>query len=402
MTSVRRWRCGSLLSLMLSAMVLVAIPGARAGPAPDLGRRVGSELSAVAVAPGGDVVVVGTVDERFGRSMLLARFGPSGVREWARRWHPRTAENGWGYAWAEDVAVAPDGSIYVAGAVNVTHIEGDAWFVRKYGPNGGLRWQRAEPGWRTEPLAARATTVATGPGGLMVVGIDHHGCCGIADDDGWVRAYGPRGDVRWTRQFEAPSISGTHDRVRDVAISALGRVYVAGSVDMWLEGDTATWVGQTVLVQKLAPGGSLIWSRFLRDGQRADVDQVTAIAAHGDRLVLTGLVNRRHNHAGKAFLARWSFGGNVVWTRSWRENSEDPWDVAVARDGRTYVVGSDRQERGFLRSFKRGGRLAWEALLDRARGGVSFSGVTIGRSIWVVGTVYTNMQERGVLWRFSA
>ena len=109
------------MAIALATTVLITLAGAQPAEAAVVRRTIGDQLSAVAVDAQGDAFVVGTA----GNAMLLAKYGPAGSLLWQRRWEP-FAE---GFVFPADVAVAPDGGVYVVGGVSIPHYEGGSWFI---------------------------------------------------------------------------------------------------------------------------------------------------------------------------------------------------------------------------------------------------------------------------------
>ena len=220
MHMLRRIEKATLGALATIALVLAFLPVATAAPAPTWRRSVGSELGAVAVDDAERAYVTGSKDLRNGSAVVVAKYRPGGARLWKRTWHPDQ-----GYAQGTDVAVAPDGSVYVVGGVNVTGVEGGAWFIRKYSASGQLLWDRKSPGWKTDLSLAENMSAVAASRQFVVVAANHYGCCSIAADDGWIRAYSHHGKRLWTRQFEVPGVpTNTNDRANDVALGGLDRI----------------------------------------------------------------------------------------------------------------------------------------------------------------------------------
>ena len=111
----------------------------------------------VAVAPDGSVYVTGQTLGTAGDVVLL-KFAPGGDLVWQQRWHGGATEAGYG------VAVGADGSVYVAG----TTTAGDGSIVLlKFASGGALTWRKA---WGPAG-GALGVGVAIGPdGNVHVVG----------------------------------------------------------------------------------------------------------------------------------------------------------------------------------------------------------------------------------------
>ncbi len=87
---------------------------------------------------------------------VLEKFDPDGALVWTRTWSP---EGGRTHSSGGLVAVAPDGSVYLAGSVS-SHYEGGGWFLRKY----TLRWSAGLGSRRTRLGARTRIRHPDGPG----------------------------------------------------------------------------------------------------------------------------------------------------------------------------------------------------------------------------------------------
>ena len=387
-----------VLLLVATILVLASLPDAAAAPAPTWRRSFGDRLSSVATDDAGRAYVVGSKEVRVGWALVVARYGPGGSRKWQRSWHPSQS-----WVWGQDIAVAPDGSVYVVGGVNATHTEGGAWFIRKYSAGGRLLWDRKSPGWRTDlSLAEEMTAVAAGRRFVVVAG-NHYGCCSMAADDGWIRAYSHDGRLLWTRQFEVPGVAtATNDRVNDVAVGGLDRIYVGGHVEMQARDDTSERVDHEIVLQKLSPSGSVVWTRMLRDRGVRDYETIVDVGVRGNAVMVTGTRN-----TSRAWLARLTVAGALSWSRVWGRDTAQPSAVAPAGSG-SLVVGTahDPQDDGsdaFVRRYSPHGRLRWELRLEGGHH-VDGTGIAVGSSgTYVTGyRWYPHRDESaGWLWRFA-
>ena len=99
---------------------------------------------------------------------------------------------------------------------------------------------------------------------------------------------------------------------------------------------------------------------------------MTGITARGDPLVATALMNQRYGRdpqPGNVWVAQFSFGGSLMWTRT---ALGDPAGVSVAPSMASFVVGTskDHGDRGldvFVRKYAPDGALVWKHLLEGGR-----------------------------------
>jgi outer membrane protein assembly factor BamB len=398
-----RWVTAAIVAVAM--MVATSVP-ASAAPRVEWMRRAGDHLAAVARTQDGGTVVTGYFGTGTDRPLLVRRYGPKGRLVWSRAWSP--PKGGEAYGW--DVTVAPDGAVYVAGLIGCTGYEAGGFFVRKYSPAGVVRWTRfTSGGWcQLERPAEQATGIAVGGGLVAVVG-HQMGCCGLAMDDAWVRAYRPDGRLLWVHDFEVPGVNpATDDALRAVAVDGSGSVYVTGYVAMAVNDDTATPVDQELVVQKLSRSGARRWTWLLRDRAVKDGDVGTGIALREGRLVVTGAVNRRRYPPSEGWLARFSTDGRVLWRRTWGDPAHAVWpaDVAITSTFAAIVTGS-REDRAsydedlFLRRVAPDGSLRWKTVIggpaDIEGTGVAVVGDHVA---YTTGGRYRVAENAGLLWRW--
>lgn len=376
------------------ALVVMALPPTAAvGAEPDWQRKVGVRADGVAVDDRGRAYVAASTEggSRRRSVVLLAAYGPNGGLRWTRRWTPARA-----WTRGVDVAVGPDGSVYLAGGVGVEGYEGGSWFLARYTSTGHLLWRRATPGWR-DLRATRVTSVAVG-GGMVVIGGLGFGCCSEANDEGFVRAYTFDGELLWHHEVTGPGrLAEHHDGVGDVAVGSRGTVFLTGWVETRRRSDVAERTDVEVLVQKLSADGAEIWTRVLWDHHGRDGDHGVGIAARGNELVVLAYpgsgrwVEFRGTDVGHAWLARFTFDGRVRWTRTWGTHPRDaaqPESVSIGEDGTIYVVGASRDpdEPGidaFARAYTPSGRRLWDLFLGDGRPSLRATDVDVSGSTFV-------------------
>ena len=173
----------------------------------------------------------------------------------------------------------------------------DDGFVRRYSPEGGVRWTSQ---FGVAGVLTRATSVAVSPAGDVYVAGRTLGALGgqtlLGTQDGFLRAYTYDGGYRWTRlDGSATGISLTGATA--VTVNSAGNVDVAGSTDGALAGCTVanpcTLLGATdAYVRQYTRGASVLWTRQI--GTAApDPDSITqgmALAAtRGTALFMGGV-----------------------------------------------------------------------------------------------------------------
>jgi hypothetical protein len=337
-------RLGSVLAglFLVAGMVLVtgvadASTGAEAWTR-QFGTTGTDEAYGVAVAADGSVYVAGRTSGALegslagGTDAFVRKYDAAGNVVWTRQFGTTAAEIALG------VAVSGDGSVYVVGQTGGVLGDSSAGsadaFVRKYDANGNVVWTR-QFGTITVDIA---TGVAVAVDGSVFVVGNTGGVLGDSSSgsvDAFVRKYDANGNVVWTRQF------GTTDEdiASGVAVAVDGSVYVAGETEGGLEGSIAG--GFDAFVRKYDAAGSVVWTRQF--GTAAD-DGASGVAVAGDGSVsvvgYTGGVLGDSSAGGfDAFVRMYDAAGNVVWTRQFGTTAGDFASGVAAADGSVYVAG---------------------------------------------------------------
>ncbi len=202
---------------------------------------------------------------------------------------------------ATDVAVAPDGTVYVTGVATVG-----------YGPDGSKLWARVFPG-------VEGVAVATDAWGNACV----TGRTSNEDCDFVTLKYASDGTETWSAVYSGGA--GSEDEPRDIAVDAEGSVYVTGA---------ATTGHADYATVKYSTDGLQLWVAIY-DGPDGLGDWPVGIAVDGaGNVCVTGRVGR------DPFADDWDIGtvmydadGNELWDATYGGGWS--WSVAcdVAIDG---------------------------------------------------------------------
>ncbi len=223
-------------------------------------------------------------------------------------------------------AGALDGQPY-AGGTDVALI--------KYRADGSREWTRSLGTAGTE----RAYGVAVDADGRVVVtgytNGDLDGAhAGNATDDAFAAQYDADGNRRWLTQFGVPGVA---DRSYSVAVDGTA-VYVGGYTKGALGG--ANQGDKDVFVARLDADGKQVW---LRQTGSAGEDKGMSVAVSGGAVYLAGMTaGELGTSAGgiDGFLARYSAGGDPVWTKQFGTSASDEvWGVAPDPLGGVYLTG---------------------------------------------------------------
>ena len=318
--------------IVVAAMTMTSLPRATAQGSWEWRRGPGRFVEGVAVDDRGNAYITGDVPDgsHFRFAMMLAKYGAGGHLLWMRSWR----EAGRSWARGFDVAVAPDGGVYVGGATGKTWLEGSDSQLWKYTARGHLEWHlspRALVGG-----ANKIVSVAAGRNVVLAAG-QTYGCCDMAIHEGWIRAYRPDGRETWSNRFEAPGVRGTWDGIEAVELDALGRSFAAGHVDMAPQPDRTVKVDEEMLVQSLSRDGELRWSRMSHDRGVKDTDTATGVSAIEGRLLVSGSVD-----GSKGWLGRFTLSGERLWSLRWGPQMQETTTAGVSSAAwdAAYVVGT--------------------------------------------------------------
>lgn len=205
-------------------------------------------------------------------AIFVVKLAPDGSTvTWQRTWE---APNPFVDDTASDVAVGADGSVYVTG--RTLGVRGDALLL-KFDADGALVWQRT---WgRGANDSENGEAVATSPdGSVYVAGGTTNLDTGASSFA--VLKFSADGDLAWQRIWNAGATSGGSA----VGVDADGNVYAAGGaprVGAPFESD--------VIVLKIAPDGALLWQRAYSAGEIADVRGGLTVSPDGSIYVAGGL-----------------------------------------------------------------------------------------------------------------
>jgi len=161
----------------------------------------------IAAAASGAVVVTGYTRSVSvgGLDIILAKYAEDGTRLW------HAVLGGSQNDYGEDVAVASDGSIYVAGTSDSNSV------LAKYDADGNMLWYKGL-------VNAAFKGVAVGGDGIYVVG--ETGAFGAGGLDVLVAKYNAQGDLLWQKTLGGAG----NDRGTKIEVGQDGAIYIVGSM----------------------------------------------------------------------------------------------------------------------------------------------------------------------------
>jgi uncharacterized delta-60 repeat protein len=318
----------------------------------------------------------------FGGALLVAQISLLALAvSQERTWGGTQLDEGSG------VATAPDGSVYVTGSTLSFGVGDRDAFLLKYDAVGTLLWQRtygtasSEPGFRADEFGLDVATSGDGSA-IYVTGQFGNGSVFVAK-------FNAAGDLVWDRTW-----GDNGNFSRGVAVASDGSVYVTG-------GTSTFSVGQgDVFVFKLTPDGLLAWDMTWGDTGH-DSGHAIAINTAGE-VYVAGETNSFV--ANDAFLFKLTPAGTLLWERDWGTLDRDGFPgltaatgVATAPDGSVYITGN-ASDIGELKNivlvkFNPNGDVIWERIGGPGFGGGSDVAVAGDGQVFVTGSILVESRD---------
>lgn len=272
------------------------------------GSFLDEESAGVAAHPQGGVVCAGAfwVTAQFGvlqlqaaqnpKAIFLIRYNNTGQPQWGK------VLDGGSLKAASDLAVAPDGSIYLSGFfqgqlvfgtdTTLTAHGNTDFFLAKFTATGQLIWALncgGQEDTRGEALAVDPVTgdvVATGFYNKQAAFGDETLVANTSDRDVFIARFSADGQVLWARRA-----GGVHDdNVSDLAIDATGHIYLTGSfigVINLADGFSIQSLNgiPDFYLLRYTPDGTPLLARSMGGVLQ---EQATSIALHGENIAISG------------------------------------------------------------------------------------------------------------------
>ena len=275
---------------------------------------VGVTDSSVAVAADGSVYVAGITADGGGDAVLL-KFDPNGNLLWERAWGGADSDS------AGAVATHSDGSVYVAGRATSFGPSSAGVFVLKFNSLGGLVWQRY---W--DDAAGFEAMAVSSDGSIYAASSKLRPESNFSQFDVMVLKLDPAGSLVWARTYGAGEVV---DARGGMAAAADGSIYTAGAIQV----EKGGIVGIAALVLKIGADGSLLFGKQCCT-KGGDTGEGIAVTPDGT-ILLAGTTTRLGSGFQDAFVARLqSSGKKVTGGATWGGTGfESGGAVAAATDG---------------------------------------------------------------------
>ena len=285
---------------------------------------VGVTDSSVAVAADGSVYVAGITADGGGDAVLL-KFAPNGDLLWERAW------GGAAFDSAGAVATHSDGSVYVAGRATSFGASSAGVFVLRFDAAGNLTWQRY---W--DDAAGFEAMAVTSDGSIYAASSKLRPDSNFSQFDVMVLKLNPAGSLAWARTYGAGEVV---DARGGMAAAADGSIYTAGAI----QAEKGGIVGIAALVLKIGADGSLLFGKECCT-KGGDTGEGIAVAPDGT-VLLAGTTTRLGAGFEDAFVARLqSAGKKVTGAATWGGTGfETGGAVAAATDGTVRLAATTSQ-----------------------------------------------------------
>jgi hypothetical protein len=324
--------CLAVLALVVAALVPGLTRTAQAQPLP--GAILWSRLYAgpqhlddvvvdVAIGPDGSVYVAGTRDSGSlidsGQIVLVARYSAGGELIWQRFYAAKInlSES------AAAIAVNRYGDAFVVGSR--TDATGSKLLLLRYDKSGHLKWVRSHRG------------PAQGDGEGTDVAVDGRGECyvtgqatrNLSSSDLLVARYTRSGVLRWTRYWTNPLVNGPDFGV-SIAVTPGGTTVVCG--DTRLNMSKHSWI--TVAFNR---AGRRLWSHMFGTHGNVDNRADQVVIAKDGSVYVSGTVVVKGKR--KAAVVRYGVKGALKWWHPyWGNKTSNDWTAHVAVDTQGNII----------------------------------------------------------------
>jgi len=216
------------------------------------------------------------------------------------------AYGGTGLEYARDVIRTSDGGFLISGTTQAFGAGSDEFMVMKLDASGNLTWVRTIGGTGSDECF-RATQ--TPDGGYAIGGVTYSYGGGVAD--AFVVKLDGTGNFLWNRTFGATG----EDRIHAIITTSDGGIATAGRTINYGAG------GADFLVMKLNSAGTLQWARTCGGSSTDDAYAMTETSDSG--IVVVGLSYSFTATSGDVYIAKFSSGGNFLWSKTYGGASTD-------------------------------------------------------------------------------
>ncbi|HSA32863.1 MAG TPA: SBBP repeat-containing protein [bacterium] len=247
-------------------------------------------------------------------------------------------------AFGKSVAVDNHGNTFVAGYTFVpldgnTYLGGGDIFLTKWALDGTKAWTKQ---WGTAKGENGSAAAVDDDGNMFVTGSTDGSLDGNTNpstaNDIFLTKWTPDGIKAWTKQWG----SSGQDNGSALAVDGDGNIFVVGETADALDGNTAMG-GWDIFLTKWNTDGTKAWTKQSGTASGNSAEGV-AINSNGDIFVTgntQGALDGNTSSGGyDIFLTKWSTDGTKSWTKQWGTSFDDyGYSLAVDSDGNIFVAG---------------------------------------------------------------
>ncbi|MBM4112736.1 MAG: hypothetical protein FJ253_05085 [Phycisphaerae bacterium] len=282
----------------------------------------------VAVAPDGSIVIAGvTTPSGIYTDLFVAKYSPSGALVWMQSW----GNPGGGPDTLGDLAIHDDGSIGVVGHYFPIGSSATVMSIVKYGADGELLWSKSHavnPGGSNQN---QLQSVAFDGGGNLLAG-GYTSSATTLNDAVLLRVDGANGDILWVRTFDGPAHG--FDTGSFVLVDSTDAAVLVGLVSTASnDTDVGLW--------KCNSAGDVLWT-VAHDGAGFSPGDVVFDAKLGpaDSVYFVGASTVGFTGEENATITRYSSSGSLNFAATWNLPGVDRFlSLAVDSSGRAYAAG---------------------------------------------------------------
>jgi len=289
------------------------------------------EARAIAVDAAGNAYVTGTSFGNNGNlDIVTIKYSPTGQVVWTATFDGNN-DNDEG----RDIEVDNSGNVYVTGYSKGGN-QNDVITI-KYNSSGAQQW--ATPYNGTANSVDEGNAIDIDPAGNVYVG-------GITTTNGFdydavTIKYNSSGTQLWADVYDSGN-SG-NDEIRDIAVDAIGNVFVVGSAD-----SSGVSMNVQMMTWKYMTGGALAW-RVHYNGPSNDNDYGKAITLDKFGNVLVAGYSFQVNQWFDYVTVKYNASGSQQWAQRYNNGNnryDEAWDIIADTLGNVYVTGQSQPTGG--------------------------------------------------------